>query len=422
MRSALLIFVLFLSASASQQPDTIYTAISNGDTKKFAAFVEAGEVKDLDDLLLYVTGQRDKPTVEMVQLLLDKGARVNQPGPYRNALMRAAGQGHLEIAKLLLAKGAEVNAKSDDGTALMIAVSGGHAEVVKLLLDAGAEVNQKHRTGRTALMMSATRSVRELNPQRGAPPPSSEIMSLLLAKGADANIATEYGKTALMEANSAAKVKLLVTHGAQVNAKDEDGETALVHAVERKETDVVDALLQAGADASVLNEKGETMLMRAAELGGVEIAKSLIARGADLNHVDALGYTAYIAAYENDHAAIQELLKGWRPTAASRNAFLRAAIAKQDSAKVAELLRAGADPNYEYSVSHGLKDVKSTVLIMATRVGDVSIVEMLLAAGANPNAKGMVEGSEHGLKFGTALDAARAEKNEKLISLLQKKN
>lgn len=417
----ILTVLLGVSVHANQnQADTIYTAITSGDTKKFAAFVEAGTVKNFDELLLYVTSQKEKPTVEMVQLLIDKGARVNQQVRYKTPLMGAASEGHFGIARLLLAKGAEVNAQTDEGTALMMAVSGGHADIVKLLLDAGAEVNRKHRTGRTALMMSADRSVRELNPPRGAPlpPPSPEIMRLLLAKGADANLSGAFGRTALMDANTAAKVKLLIEHGAQVNAKGEEGQTALKCAVDRNEPEVVEALLQAGADASVQNEGGETLLIRAASLGAVEIVKSLIARGADINHSDALGNTAYIVAYEEGHVAVQESLKSWRPTQATRNAFLRAAVAQKDSAKVAELLKAGADPNYEYSIGHEHKKIKSTVLILAATVGDATIVEMLLAAGANPSVKGLVEGSEHGLKYGTALDAA---KNEEVTRLLRAK-
>lgn len=419
----LLAGLLFISVQANQnQVDTIYSAIRNGDTKKFGAFVEAGTVKDLDELLLYVTNQREKPTVEMVQLLIDKGARVNQTVRYKTALMGAASEGHLEIARLLLAKRAEVNVQTDEGTALMMAVRGGHADIVKLLLDAGAEVNRKHRTGSTALIMSAGRSVRELNPPRGAPlpPPSPEIMRLLLANGAEANLSGAFGRTALMDANTAAKVKLLLEHGAQVNAKDEEGQTALMLAVDRNEADVVEALIHGGADASVQNENGETLLIRAASLGAVEIVKSLLARGADLNHTDALGNTSYIVAYEKDNIAIQDLLKSWRPTTQlTRNAFLRAAVAKSDAAKVRELLKAGAEANYEYSISHAHKDIKSTVLILAARVGDVTVVEMLLAAGANPSAKGLVQGSEHGLKFGTALDAS---KNEEVTRLLRAKH
>ena len=419
MKALILILILFIPVGANQhQVETIYTTITNGDSKKFAAFLEAGAVKNLDELLLYLTSQREKPTLEMVQLLIDKGARVNQQVRYKTALMGAASEGHFEIAKLLLAKSAEVNAQTDEGTALMMAVRGGHAAIVKLLLDAGAEVNRKHRTGSTALIMSATRSVRELNPPRGTPlpPPSPEIMKLLLAKGADANLSGAFGRTALMEADAAAKVKLLLDHGAQVNAKDEEGQTALMRAVDRNEAAVVDALLQAGADASALNENGETLLIRAASLGAVEIVKSLLACGADVNHTDALGNTAYIVAYEKDHVAIQELLKSRRPaTQATRNAFLRAAVAKKDSVKVGELLKAGADPNYEYSIGHDHKDIKSTVLILAARVGDVEVVRILLDAGANPSVKGLVQGSERGLKFGTALDAARTEEVSRLL-------
>src|SRR5829696_5587944 len=124
--------------------------------------------EELDQRLLLVLSQRKTPAVESIQQLLDKGARVNQTVRYKTPLMHAASEGHLEIVKLLLAKGAEVNAQTDEGTALMMAVTWGHAEIVKLLLDAGAQVDAKHRLGSSALIMSARRSVPEMNP-----PPST---------------------------------------------------------------------------------------------------------------------------------------------------------------------------------------------------------------------------------------------------------
>jgi len=289
-----------------------------------------------------------------------------------------------------------------------------------------------------------------------------------LAHGADPNFVGQWGKTALMEANSPAKIKLLVAHGAQVNAKDEKGETALMHAADRGEVEVVQALLQAGADASMRdaagatalmralsdedtertaepeklmkrrleaarllsraklgninaqNKNGETLLMRAANFGETEIVKNLIARGADVNRTDVFGNTAAVFAYENDHPAIQELLKNARPSRQTVNAFLRAAIEKKDRAKVKELLGAGANANYEYPISYEYQDVKSNVLILAAKSGDATIVQMLLAAGANPNLKGLIYGSESGLKFGTALDAAERSKNAEIIGLLRK--
>ncbi|SPJ90977.1 uncharacterized protein FTOL_13379 [Fusarium torulosum] len=49
--------------------------------------------------------------LEIIQLLLDKGADVNaEGGKYGNALQAASHRGNLEIVQLLLAKGADVNA------------------------------------------------------------------------------------------------------------------------------------------------------------------------------------------------------------------------------------------------------------------------------------------------------------------------
>ena len=81
-------------------------------------------------------------------------------------------------------------------------------------------------------------------------------------------------------------------------------------------------------------------------------------------------------------------------------------MGKKDQAKVKELLKAGADANHEYAIGYRHPNIKRTVLILAAQMGDAAIVQMLLAAGANVDAKGLLHGSEHGLEYGTALEAA----------------
>lgn len=78
--------------------------------------------------------------VDVLQLLLDKGAKVNtrqQLG--RSALWYAAQQGQLEAAKLLAEHGADLNVTSNEGvTAVMAAKQKGFTEIAEYLVKQGA--------------------------------------------------------------------------------------------------------------------------------------------------------------------------------------------------------------------------------------------------------------------------------------------
>lgn len=85
--------------------------------------------------LMYTALVGDLPRT---QLLLSKGAKVNQPG--WSALHYAAIKGHAKIVSLLLSKGAMVNELSLDGdTPLILAVKSGDAATVQALVSAGAD-------------------------------------------------------------------------------------------------------------------------------------------------------------------------------------------------------------------------------------------------------------------------------------------
>jgi ankyrin repeat protein len=301
--------------------------------------------------------------------------------------------------------------------------------------------------------------------------PSAELVQLLLDHKADPNAPDKWGVTALMSANTAAKVKLLVAAGANTEAKDSEGETALIKAASRGDVAVAGALLDNGAnvnttdnkgssallssldsenlahgeeretlprrrlevarrlllaksiDVNAQNSDGETALMRAVRLGNSEMVQLLLAQKAEASRNDVFGDTAVTLAYAGGNAEIEKLFpaktyKG-QPRAVL-NAFLRAAVGRQDEATVRELLAKGADPNHEYAIGYEHKSVKRTVLVDAASMGKAGIVKLLLDKGADPNAKGLISGSEHGLKYGTALEAAELSKKPEVVALLRK--
>jgi len=126
--------------------------------------------------------------VEMVQVLIDRGANVNTPGKHwqvdSTPLHIACGHGHTDIARLLLECGAEVNANSGWGTPLNRACEHGYMEIVALLLTAGVDLDACNADGNTALHLACKTG------QVG-------ITGLLLAKGANTEVENKHGVTAL---------------------------------------------------------------------------------------------------------------------------------------------------------------------------------------------------------------------------------
>jgi len=77
----------------------------------------------------------------------------------------------------------------------------------------------------------------------------------------------------------------------------------------------------------------------------------------------------------------------------------------------------GADPNYHYPIGLDHQGITNTVLMEAAKVGDAAIVQMLVDKGADVNEKGLISGSEHGVVYGTPLEAA---KDPQVIEILKK--
>jgi ankyrin repeat protein len=133
--------------------------------------------------------------VEMVRLLTDAGARVNDYDPqwHDDPLVTAATSENADVVKVLIDHGAEVNHKgSNDWTALCWATINNHLDIMRVLLSNKADINTRDNTERTPLMLAV---------QRG----KLEAMKLLLERHAEINLKDKDGKTALTYAKEETK-------------------------------------------------------------------------------------------------------------------------------------------------------------------------------------------------------------------------
>jgi hypothetical protein len=266
-------------------------------------------------------------------------------------------------------------------------------------------------------------------------------VKLLVAAGAHLETKDKEGETPLLRAalsGEASVAAALIASGANVNATDTKGSNALLHALDdenlaygndratlpQRRREVARTLLLAKAlDINAQNSDGETALMRAVRIEHLETIKGLLARGANTNLNDVFGDTAATLAYASGKTELERLLpvpQFKRQPPLVLNAFLRAAITRKDETTVKELLNAGADPNHEYAIGYTHKTIKGRVLVLAASTGHAGIVQLLLDKGADVNAQGLISGSEHGLKYGTALEAAELSKKPEVVALLRK--
>ncbi|NET90604.1 MAG: ankyrin repeat domain-containing protein [Kamptonema sp. SIO1D9] len=145
---------------------------------------------------------------------------------------------------------------SDKTLALISAAYFGQVEVVQLLLERGANVNiQAEDTSLTPLISAVERTVMAKIPGFTSYQVNKrqiEVIQILLATGADINSQKKNGWTALITAADLGNinvVKLLIQSGQNVdfNAKTEHGDTALSRAKKAGNDEIVQLLLDAGA-------------------------------------------------------------------------------------------------------------------------------------------------------------------------------
>ena len=175
--------------------------------------------------LFYAIENGSLPAVELILDIVGIDVNIKATELNLTALILATSLNRLEIVKKLLEKrGIDINATANDGISALLAASiKGHTEIVKALLEMdGIDANPKTASNLTALSFSAKNG-------------HTEIVKALL----DFN--TKRG-------------------GIDINAKDKHfGNTALIFAVNKKNFEMVEALLNApGIDTNVRNNFNKT--------------------------------------------------------------------------------------------------------------------------------------------------------------------
>jgi ankyrin repeat protein len=112
---------------------------------------------------------------DILSLLLDHGADVDDRSASQTPLHRALWYAKLEAGRFLLDRGADINARDNIGwTPLFIATSTGYFESAQMLLERGAKINDQNVSGNTPLHLAVDKG-------------RIQAVRLLLEHGADVN-------------------------------------------------------------------------------------------------------------------------------------------------------------------------------------------------------------------------------------------
>jgi ankyrin repeat protein len=261
---------------------------------------------------------------------------------------------HPRRLRQLLRMGADPKTMGPGGfSTLTWAAYKGDAELLDYVLARGISPNGQDGTGSTAL----TRAV-------DARPPARRMVLALLAHGAQVNEPAVDGGAPLRQAAALGTldmVKLLLAHGANVNAKSSDGRTTLMAATHNPDPEVARLLLRLGVDVHARDAEGSTALHWAAHWGTPASTRLLLSGGVEVDARDREGNTPHMVASARIRGAnsIVEILlaKGANPNLTggrTRRSALHRAVERPTelSARVAMLLRHGADPGLRSTDGH----------------------------------------------------------------------
>ncbi|VDC06695.1 unnamed protein product [Peniophora sp. CBMAI 1063] len=306
----------------TEQPTTMVWATQIKEFRRFRTHIRSSESLSYSNLSLTFTG----------------------PAPDRHVLLAAAENGHYKVASGILDAGLDVNSCDVSGfTALHLACWNGHARVAELLLQRGASVDAATLDDVTPFACA----LMSMQP---------DVLDLLLDHKAIVNASEALQAVALHIAiimSNADVAQMLVGLGIDINRPlcKIFSATPLDTAVRQVNYQLVEMLLQHNADVNVRSNAGLTPLELAAQSGQEDIFELLFAVQISVSH---------------DLSSVMD-------------GTLHYAILGGNSRVLEIMLETGIDARKR--LSGGMSP-----LSMASELGHVQQVQLLLAHGSDANA------------------------------------
>ena len=310
----------------------------------------------------------------MIERLLKAGADVNERGPHgETALMFASRNGNVDAMKVLLAHKADVNVKETlrGTTALMWAAEQAHPAAVKALVEHGADLSAASNPdtrGGTAYLAPTLKQRLQSTQGSGGLREQARSNAPRPAPVADGD--------SVAAADQAAA---LAAFGRKPNTEG-GGLTPLVFAARQDCLACAQILVEAGADVNQITRYGWTPLLTATQNRHYQLAAYLLSHGANPNIANKGGWTPlYLAA---DNRNIEGGDYPVRKPDMDHLDFIKLLLDKGANVNA----RVGKDSTETRTIftMQWLYEDGATPFWRASQSGDVALMKLLLARGADP--------------------------------------